>query len=188
MTLTTLARNWWMLAIRGNLAMLFGITLLVWPDITLWTVVLLFAAYAILDGLWAIASTITLSRRLVVLPLVLEGLASVVFGVIALGAPLVSREFIQLVAGWGVITGLFELVAAGGLPRETNARWLWGTAGVFSLFLAILIQLVPDAELARYVYVIGMYAVVFGLVVVGAAYRFRVEHRKAVGRLSPALR
>lgn len=187
MTLTTLARNWWMLAIRGNLAMLFGITLLVWPNITLWTVVLLFAAYAILDGLWAIASTITLSRQLVVLPLVFEGLASVVFGALALGAPLVSRDFISLVAGWGVITGLFELVAAG-LPRETNARWLWRTAGVFSLFLAILIQLVPDADLARSVNVIGAYAILFGVVVIGGAYRFRVDHRRAVGRLSAALR
>jgi|SRR5689334_22386837 uncharacterized membrane protein HdeD (DUF308 family) len=188
MTLSTLARNWWMIAIRGNLAMVFGITLLVWPNITLPTVVVLFAAYAIVDGSWAVASTIALARRFVVVPLLLEGVASVAFGVIALSSPLVSRDFIRLVAGWGVITGLFELVAAGGLPRETNAHWLWGTAGMFSLFLAILIQLVPDAELARYVYVIGMYAVVFGLVVVGAAYRFRVEHRKAVGRLSPALR
>ena len=188
MTLNTLARNWWMIVIRGVLAMLFGVVLWLWPEMTLAAIVVLFGAYAILDGLWAIASTISVSRRLVALPLVLEGLASIAFGVIALAWPHVSRDFIRLVAGWGVITGLFELVAAAGLPRETNAHWLWGTAGVFSLFLAILILLIPDAELARAVQAIGAYAVFFGAVVVGAAYRFRIDRRKAIGSLQASTR
>lgn len=188
MTLNTLARNSWMIMIRGVLAMLFGVVLWLWPEMTLATVVGLFGAYAILDGLWAIASTMSVSSRLVVLPLLLEGLASVAFGVIALTWPHVSREFIRLVAGWGIITGLFELVAAGGLPRETNAHWFWGTAGVFSLFLAILILLLPDAQLARAVQAIGAYAVFFGAVVVGTAYRFRIDRRKAIGSLQASAR
>jgi uncharacterized membrane protein HdeD (DUF308 family) len=184
---TTLARNWWMIAVRGGLAVLFGATLLAWPNIALPWVVVLFGAYATLDGLWAIGSTISLSRRLVVLPLVLEGLASLVFGLIALAWPFVSREFIQLVTGWGVLTGLLELMAAGGVPRETNAHWFWGTAGVFSLFLAILIQLVPDADLGRWLYVIAAYAVLFGMVVIGAAYRFRSDHRRVIVTLRAAV-
>src|SRR5262245_36867669 len=105
----SLARNWWMIAMRGGLALLFGVTLLAWPTIPLPWAVVLFGAYATLDGLWAIASTLTLARRLVVLPLVLEGLASLVFGCMALASPFVSREFLQLVTGWGVLTGLLEL-------------------------------------------------------------------------------
>jgi uncharacterized membrane protein HdeD (DUF308 family) len=180
MTPSALVRNWWMIALRGTLAIVFGVTLLAWSSITLPWIVVLFGVYATLDGLWAIGSTITLARRLVVLPLVLEGLASLVFGIMALAWPFVSREFIQLVTGWGILTGLLELIAAAGVPRETNAHWLWGTAGVFSLFLAILIQLVPEADVARWVYVIGAYAVLFGAVVIGAAYRFRREGRNVI--------
>jgi uncharacterized membrane protein HdeD (DUF308 family) len=175
-----LARNWWMIGIRGGLALVFGVTLLAWPSIPLPWAVVLFGVYATLDGLWAIGSTIRLARRFVVLPLVLEGLASLVFGFMALAWPFVSREFLHLVTAWGVLTGLLELIAAGSVPREANAHWLWGTAGVFSLFLAILIQLVPDAEVARGASVIGVYAVLFGVVVIAAAYRFRHEHRRII--------
>ena len=126
MTPIALARNWWMIATRGTVAIVFGVTLLTWPSISLPWVVVLFGVYATLDGLWAIGSTITLARRLVVLPLVLEGVASLVFGLMALASPFVSHEFLQVVTGWGVLTGLLELIAAGGVPRETNAHWLWG--------------------------------------------------------------
>ena len=79
-----------------------------------------------------------------------------------------------------MLTGLLELIAAGAVPRETNAHWLWGTAGVFSLFLAILLQLVPNADVTRGASVIAVYAVLFGVVVITAAYRFRREHRRVV--------
>jgi uncharacterized membrane protein HdeD (DUF308 family) len=178
MTPAILARNWWMVAVRGGLAVLFGLTLLVWPEVTLWVVVLLFGAYAILDGLWAVASaTWASTRSLVALPVLAEGLVSLTLGVVALSWPFVSREFIFVVAGWGVLTGLLELLAAAAIPREAAGHWLLGTAGVCSLFLAVLIVMLPEADAASTVVVIGGYALVFGVMVMLAAIRFRGEYR-----------
>jgi uncharacterized membrane protein HdeD (DUF308 family) len=175
--LQALKRNWWMIAARGGLAILFGLTLFV-PDVTLSMVVVLFGAYAILDGLWAVASVMWTSRRSGgALAVTAEGLVSVALGVLALSWPMVPREFIRLVAEWGVLTGILEIVAAAAIPRERASRWLLGTAGVCSVFLAILVQMMPDADVTRAIYLIGAYAIAFGIVVTLAARRFRGDYR-----------
>jgi uncharacterized membrane protein HdeD (DUF308 family) len=109
-----------------------------------------------------------------------EGLVSLALGTLALGWPFVSREFIQLVAGWGVLTGILEIVTAAALPRERAAHWLMGTAGVSSLFLAVLVLMVPGADVTRAAQVIGGYALLFGLVLTSAAIWFRGAHRSLV--------
>src|SRR5205814_4243800 len=89
--LQALVRNWWMMAARGGLAILFGLMLFV-PDVTLSMVVVLFGAYAILDGVWAVASVMWTSRRSGgALAVTAEGLVSVALGVLALSWPMVPR-------------------------------------------------------------------------------------------------
>lgn len=176
--LDRLARYWWMIAVRGGLAGAFGVALLAWPGMTLSIVVLLFAAYTILDGGWAIASAMVADRSIGRLAVAVEGLVSLALGTLALVWPWVSRDFIQLVAGWGVLTGVLEIVAAASLPREQAGHWLLGTAGVCSLFLALLVQMVPVADVARVVDLIGAYALSFGLILTCAARWFRGAHRR----------
>ena len=176
-TSESLARSWWLMATRGGFALVFGGLLLAWSEPTLSIVVTLFGAYAVLDGLWALGAAAWASRRSVTaLAVGLEGLVSLGLGVLALAWPFVPREFIQLVAGWGVFTGILEIVAAAGMPRETAGHWLLGTAGVCSLFLAVLVLMVATADVGRAVTVIAGYAMVFGVMVVLAALRFRSEH------------
>jgi uncharacterized membrane protein HdeD (DUF308 family) len=174
MGVKTLVRNWWMVAIRGLLAIAFGLALLLWPSVSLPIVVVLFGVYAMLDGVWAVASAIRVAdRRVDSWPVAVEGLASVVLGFTALAWPFVSREFIYVVSTWGIATGALEIITALRMSRETAAHWLWGTAGVASVFLGGLILMLPHADVVDVMYAIAAYALLFGGVVSGAAVRFR---------------
>lgn len=101
MEMMALVRNWWMVAIRGGLAMLFGASILLWPNSTLFSVVLLFGVYAVLDGLWAMSSACRASKHLLdAWPVALEGVVSLALGLLSLVWPFISRELIYFIAGW----------------------------------------------------------------------------------------
>jgi uncharacterized membrane protein HdeD (DUF308 family) len=174
MTIMALFRHWWMMAIRGGLAMLFGASILAWPSRTLSTVVVLFGLYAVLDGVWAIATARAASRRVVeTWPVGLEGVVSVVLGTLALAWPFISRDLIYVIAGWGVITGILEVAAALRLSSSTAGHWLLGTGGVCSLSLAVVVLILPHTDIGSVATALGAYALVFGVLVLLAAYRFR---------------
>lgn len=173
MNLTALVRNRWMLAVRGGLAIAFGLLVLVWPNITLSVVVLLFGVYAIVDGAWTVAAGIRASARVFdAWPVVLEGVASITLGALALGWPWRVGPFVSVLASWGLATGVLELLAAIYLPREGAAYWLLATAGLSSLFLAGLLLLVPHADADFIVRTIAVYAQVFGIALLAAAVCF----------------
>ena len=177
MTIMVLVRNWWMMAIRGGLAVLFGMSILLWPNRSLSAVVLLFGAYAVLDGIWAIATATRASEHLLdAWPVGLEGLVSVVLGLVALVWPFISRELIYLIAAWGVVTGVLEILAALRLPSETAGHWLLGTGGVCSLSLAVFVLILPHADIGPVATTLGTYALLFGVLVFLAACRFRQGH------------
>ena len=187
MNLVSLVLNWWMMAIRGVLAIAFGVSILVWPNVTLSVVVMLFGLYALLDGMWTIGAGMRASTRVFdAWPVLLEGVVSVTLGLLALAWPWVPRRFVYVLAAWGLITGVLELVAALRLPREGAGHWLLGTAGVSSLFLAILILLLPYAVDDFVLRVIAVYAQVFGAVLLLAAIFFPREvsprGRRTAGR------
>ena len=178
MKLASLVRNSWMMATRGAFALAFGAVLSLWPDPTLPLVVVLFAIYAMLDGAWAIGAAIWACdrRRFETWPVALEGLASLVLGAVALLWPLVPREFISFVAIWGVVTGALELLTALAVPRHRATHWLMGSAGICSVFLAVLVMLIPLADAVSIVYLIASYAIIFGVLTMSAAVRFRDTH------------
>jgi len=184
MTMETLARNAWMMAVRGGLAILFGLALSV-PGVGLPVAVLLFGVYAIVDGLWTLTSLFLTERRAIgSLAVIAGGLVSFTLGTLALMWPVVPRELIHLVAGWGALTGILEIIGAAAIPRERVGSWLLGTAGVSSLFLAILIEMLPAADVAGMVHVMAGYAIVFGAAVMLAARSFSREYRmRSVARL-----
>jgi len=173
MEVQTLVRNWWMVATRGLLAIMFGLVLLRWSDANLSTVVVLFGVYALLDGVWALASAIRVARYVLSWPVAIEGLASMILGAVALDLPFVSRQLIYVVSLWGIATGVLEVTTALRLPHELAARWLWATAGVTSVFLGGLILMLPHADGEGAVGLIGAYALLFGVLVSAAAMRFR---------------
>ena len=130
-----LARNWWALVLRGIFGVLFGITAFVWPGITLAVVMLLFGAYALVDGVFAIAAAVVGSRQS--LPwwaLLVEGLLGIAVGVFTFFWPGITElALIFLIAAWAVVTGIFEIVAAIRLRKEIRGEWLLALSGVLSI-------------------------------------------------------
>jgi uncharacterized membrane protein HdeD (DUF308 family) len=177
-----LVRGWWMMGIRGILALAFGGAVLAWPRLDFGAVVFLFGCYALLDGIWTLAAALRVSgKTLAAWPVALEGLVSMVLGGLIFGWPFVPSPDIRFMAFWGLATGVLELAITVRLPRETAAHWFFGTAAVSSLFLAMYLYALPHAVNAAVARALGVYALIFGLAVLLTAACFRSERRR-VGR------
>ena len=173
MTMRSLVRNWWMIGVRGILAIAFGVAVHIWPDVTLSTIVVIFGVYAMADGAWAIAAGVHASARVLdAWPIVLEGVVSMALGVIALFQPFLASDLLWELAAWGFVTGALELIIAADVPRSRPAFWLLVTGAASSVFLAILILLLPYAAVNLVPRVITAYAQVFGIVLLIAAADF----------------
>lgn len=173
--LQPLVRNWWMMAGRGVLAVLFGAAIALWRIPVLDAVLVSFGTYAIADGILAIASVLRAARpRTAGRPIALEGIVSLVLGVLAFTWPIFPRRVIGLLVAWGLLTGILEIVAAMRLPRELAAHWLVGTGGASSIFLALVVLALPHAGSGRVALALAAYAIVFGVVMLFASLRFRL--------------
>jgi uncharacterized membrane protein HdeD (DUF308 family) len=170
-----LAKNWWLIALRGGLAGVFGlIVLIARQDLTLPVLVALFGAYAILDGLAAVVSALRAARRPAESwPVASEGLVSLLFGALALVWPFVPRNAVHVLAGWGALTGVLQLIAAARLPRVRAGHWFLALGGLSSLLLAGLLFTVPHGNRQAVLAVIGVYALVLGALLVITALRIR---------------
>ena len=169
-----LVRNWWVLAMRGVLGVLFALAALVWANVTLGEFVLLFGSYLLIDGLLAGASAIRVAERFTQgWPLLLEGVVSVALGVLAWVSPQIPWVLLFLIASWGIITGVLEIVAAIGLRPDPTSQWLLALSGVSSLVLGMMLLAVPGAGSVWVVRTIGVYALIFGGLLLTAAFRLR---------------
>jgi uncharacterized membrane protein HdeD (DUF308 family) len=179
----TLVRDRWMMVIRGGLACAFGVALLGWEDLTLTTVVALFAAYAFLDGLWTIVTaTAAYARWADGWPVALEGLTGTIVGVLALGWPLrVSGDVVTVIVAWAIVTGVLEIVTAARMPHGTGGFWLFATAGLTSLSLAVLLLILPHADLEIVARLMGAYAMLFGVIMMLVTARLPRGGRRAAG-------
>ncbi|HXJ82863.1 MAG TPA: DUF308 domain-containing protein [Candidatus Methylomirabilis sp.] len=174
-----LVRNWPMLAARGGLALAFGLTVLTRRP-TLGGLVILFAVYALLDGACALAWALHAAvARLEWWPVALEGVVSVALGTLALVWPFVPHRMITAIAFWGVVTGILEITVAVRLPRELASHWLLGAGGVASVFLGLLVGMLPYAATTVVLTAIGVYALAFGILVSLAALRLRRLARRS---------
>lgn len=173
--LRLLSRRWWVLALRGALAVAFGIAALVWPEATVRALVILFGVYAALDGLVALVSALTSGRRR---PgwwlLVAEAVAGIAAGGLALIWPQVTAlVLLYLIAGWAMLTGALELLAAFQLRRMIEGEWTLVLAGLVSIVLGLLLALRPGSGLVAVVLFVGVYAIAFGLLLIALGFRLR---------------
>jgi uncharacterized membrane protein HdeD (DUF308 family) len=180
-----LARNWWALALRGLAAILFGIAALVVPHIALVVLIALFGAYALVDGIFAIVSAVRAAQRHVRWwPLLVEGLAGIVIGVLTFVWPgLTALVLLYFIASWAIVTGVFEVLAAIRLRREIRGEWLLGLTGVLSVVFGLLLIIFPGAGALTVVWLIGIYALVFGFLLLGLAWRLRGLRQHGDARL-----
>jgi uncharacterized membrane protein HdeD (DUF308 family) len=171
----TLARNWWVLVVRGVLAVVFGILAFVWPGATVTALVILFGAFMLVDGLFALVTAWRRAdRRMSWWPFVLEGLSGVAIGVITFFWPGVTAfALLYLIAAWAFITGVFEIAAAIRLRKEIRGELILALIGVASILFAVLVVLFPGEGAVAIVWAIGAYAVVFGALLIVLGIRLR---------------
>ena len=171
----TLSQNWWLVVLRGMLAILFGIAAFLWPGITLLTLIIMFGVYAIFDGLIAIWTGLSRTRESSRWWMfLLEGLLSIGAGIAALVWPgLATLVFIYIMAFWAVFTGILEIVAAIRLRHEITNEWFLALGGVLSIGLGILLFLQPAAGSLAIIWIIASYALVFGILLLILGIRHR---------------
>jgi len=170
----TLARNWWAIAIRGAFAILFGILTFVLPGITIATLVILFAAYMLVDGVFAIIAGVRAAQRHERWGyFILEGVANILAGVVALIWPAITvLVFVYLIAFWSIVSGILMVVAAFKLTGA-HGRWWMAIAGAMSVIFGILLAFMPIAGAVVLTLWLGVYAIVFGALLLVAAFRLR---------------
>ena len=179
---SVLTRNWWALALRGILAILLGLAAIVLPGVTLAVLITLFGAYAVVDGVLAIIAGVRAAERHERWwSPVLKGLAGIAAGVMAFIWPaLTALALLYLIAGWAIVTGVLEVVAAVHLHRA-HGEWLLIINGVLSILFGLFVIVWPGAGVLTLVWMIGVYAIVFGAVLLVLAFRLRNLHRLQTG-------
>src|SRR5712692_10172882 len=171
---SALSRNWWVLALRGAIGVLFGLMALAWPGITLEVLVLFFGAWALIDGIFAIAAALRGQTGQPRWMLLLEGVVGILVWLVAFLAPeVVALAFVYLIGAWALVTGLFEIGAAIHLRKEIQGEWILALSGILSVVFGIVIAIWPGAAALAFVWLIGAYAIIFGVLLIVLAFKLR---------------
>ena len=175
-----LAQNWWAIALRGVFAIIFGIIALLMPGATMLALVLLFAAYLLVDGAFAIIAAVRAARRQERWGwLIFEGLVDLVTGGIAAVWPLITIvAFALLMGAWAIVTGALLLGASYRL-NIPHGRWLMALAGAISVIWGVLLIIWPLIGALALTWWMAAYALIFGVAMLVLAFRLR-SRRPAV--------
>lgn len=185
-------RHWWAFALRGVAAIAFGCLAFAWPGLTLQILVSLFGAFAFIDGMMSIVSAIR-SRGEHLWGLLLEGALGVVAGIGVLSWPGITAVLlVYVIAAWAVVTGALEVYSAVRLRKVIQDEWAWIIGGVLSLGFGIAMIITPGAGALALVWLIGIYAVFFGITLLVLAWRLHKlgaerEHRGGQSVQRPAV-
>jgi uncharacterized membrane protein HdeD (DUF308 family) len=167
--------HWWALALRGVIAILFGLAALLRPGIALEALILLFGAYALVDGAFSIVGVFGGTRSET--PrwlLLLEGIAGIAAGIIAFVLPVLTAFTLYfLIIAWAIVTGIAEISTAISLRREIEGEWAMILSGVISILFAVALLVSGAIGIFTLVWVIGVYAVAFGVLLLITAFRVR---------------
>jgi len=178
-----LARSWWFVLLRGLAAIAFGLLTWAEPRISLSALVLLFGAYAILDGLLQIwAAVMGHGAEEYWWVLAIEGLIGIGVGAMAFSQPKLSAlALLFYIAVWAVATGVLEIIAALRIRREVDGEWRLILAGIVSVSFGVFLMAKPGAGALTVLWVIASYAVAFGVILVMLAFKARTFGKELIG-------
>jgi len=169
-----LAKNWWLLLLRGIAAIIFGVLAFAWPGLTLLTLILFYGAFALVDGVLAIIAAITGGAPAPRWWLAIVGLLGIAAGLLTFLMPgLSALVLLFFIAGWAIATGVLQIIGAIQLRKEIDNEWLLILGGVISVLFGVGMMLAPGAGALALVWVIGTYAVILGVVFVALALRLK---------------
>jgi len=177
--ITALANRWWVPVVRGAAALLFGIFTFFIPGASLLALVLLWGSYAVVDGVFNLVLGFRRGRAGASWGwFFFEGLVSIAAGVLTFAWPgITALVLLYVIAVWAVVTGIIEIGAAIELRRVLAHEWLLALAGVLSIAFGIALFMRPGAGALAVTWVIGTYAVVFGVALIAFGVRiYRWAH------------
>jgi uncharacterized membrane protein HdeD (DUF308 family) len=187
-----LTHNWWALAWRGVFALLVGVLVFFWPSISLLMLVLLFGGYALADGIFALACAIekatdkTSQRKQTLWPMLLQGVVGIATGVLTFAWPgLSALVLLYVIAAWAILTGIFQIVQAIRLRKEIEGEWLLVLGGIASVVFGLLLEIFPGAGTLAIVWLIGIYSMAFGILLLFLAFRLRQRSVQEPRGMSP---
>ena len=168
-------KHWWQIALRGFLALIFGILVLARPDVALFIFAYIFGAYAFVDGIFTLVAAVNYKagagRRTW---LFIRGIAGIVVGLITFFWPAITAlALVILIAAWALVTGVMELVFAFRANQDSAIRWMFAISGILSLILGALMVAQPLIGALVIAVVIGAYAVLAGILLIILGFRLR---------------
>lgn len=179
--LNALSRNWWALTLRGVLAILFGIVVLLDPGIALAVLVSLFGAYAVVDGIFTIIAGFNgrqSNKNWWVL--VLEGLVSIIAGVLTFLWPAITALILlYIIAVWAIVTGVLEIITAIRLREEIEGELWMGLSGLASIIIGVVLILFPGTGILTLLWLLAIYAIAFGVFLIVLSLQLRSRRSSA---------
>jgi uncharacterized membrane protein HdeD (DUF308 family) len=176
-----LARNWGWIVLRGCTAILFGIMAFAWPGLTLAILVMVWGAYALADGVFALVAAFQIrDQGKPMAPLLLVGLIGIGAGVATFAWPgMTARLLLMFIAVWAIAIGIFQIVAAIRLREVIANELMLGLSGALSILFGAFLLMRPGAGALSVIWIIACFAVVFGLALVMFGFRLKRLARAA---------
>jgi uncharacterized membrane protein HdeD (DUF308 family) len=169
--------KWWVLALRGGLAVLFGILALAWPGVTVAALIFLFGAYALVDGVFSLIAAFARGQSLTGgdrFWMVLVGIAGIVAGIVAFSWPgETALVLLYVIAFWAIFIGAMQIFAAIRLRREIDNEWWLILGGAAAVLFGIIAIVAPGAGALSLIWLIAIYSIVFGIALLALAFRLR---------------
>jgi uncharacterized membrane protein HdeD (DUF308 family) len=174
-----LARNWWSLVLRGLLGIAVGVLTFLWPGITLAALVIVFAAYAFVDGIISLVGAVhAVAAHERWAALLVEGILGIAAAAVAVLWPAITLlALVYVIAVWAIVTGAFEIAAAIRLRQHISGEWLLVLSGIASVIFGVLVAAVPMAGALVIALWFGAYTFVFGVLLVALGFRLRTWNR-----------
>ena len=175
------SKNWKWIIVRGIISVIFGIVVVFYPFTAATVLALFFGAYIFADGVFAIVSIFTSrAARAHFWSFLIEGIAGIAAGILTFFLPeMTLYGLVLLVSVWAFVTGIFEIISAIKLRRIIEGEFLMIASGLLSVVFAVLVFLKPFAGIVVLIYLIGMYAVMFGILLVFLGFSMRKHHLRS---------
>jgi uncharacterized membrane protein HdeD (DUF308 family) len=166
----TMSEHWWVVLLRGILAILFGVLAFAWPGLTALILVTIWGVYALFDGVFGIIAGIKGKWT----SLVLLGVLSIAAGLVAILRPgLAAISLLWVLAIWIIVAGSMQIAAAIRLRKEVQGEWMWIASGLLMVVLGLLFFFRPGEGILSVTWLIATLAVVWGVLLVMLSFKLK---------------
>jgi uncharacterized membrane protein HdeD (DUF308 family) len=174
--LHALGRNWWLLVLRGIAAIIFGVLAFMWPGLTLFTLVIFWGAFALVDGVLALAAAIMGGNPTPRWWLAIVGITGVLAGILTFAWPgITALLLLVFIATWAIVLGIFEIAGAIRLRKEIEGEWLLILNGALSVLFGLVLLWRPGVGALAVVWIIGTYAILVGIIYIAFGLKLRTR-------------